>query len=109
MTTLIPEGEWGALSTGMDVTSSGAAIVFCCAEGAIPPPLVLSPSGSFSLQGTYTTPGRPVTEPATYSGTVNGNTMTLNTAAAGGVSRSDVLVYGRSPTALCPCPFIPAP
>lgn len=81
----IPAGEWGGSHISMSVTERSAKIEFDCAQGEIFGPLTIDSEGKFHLQGTFTRErGGPVradetrkAEPATYSGKVTGNKMTL--------------------------------
>ncbi|HEX8649626.1 MAG TPA: hypothetical protein VF708_02215 [Pyrinomonadaceae bacterium] len=80
----IPAGIWGGNHISMEVTQSGAAIEYDCAHGSIDQPIKPDGSGHFKAQGSHTRerPG-PVREgemdgvPATYTGHVNGTTMSL--------------------------------
>ena len=81
----IPKGEWGGTHISMNVGERSAKIEYDCAHGEIPGPLTIDGEGKFHLPGTFTRErGGPVRaddmpkpEPATYSGTVTGNRMTL--------------------------------
>ncbi|MEN3328319.1 MAG: hypothetical protein V7638_3126 [Acidobacteriota bacterium] len=86
MMTRIPRGEWGGIHISMNVGERSATIEYDCAHGEIQGPLATDGEGKFQLQGTFTPErGGPVradesqrAQPATYSGEVKGNTMTLN-------------------------------
>lgn len=81
----IPRGEWGGSHITMNVGERSAKIEYDCAHGEIFGPLSIDVEGKFHLHGTFTRErGGPVradepakTEPATYSGTITGNRMTL--------------------------------
>jgi hypothetical protein len=81
----IPKGEWGGSHIRMIVGERSATIEYDCAHGEIPGPLTIDSEGKFHLRGTFTRErGGPVRaddtprpEPATYSGTIKGNVMTL--------------------------------
>lgn len=81
----IPTGEWGGSHISMNVGERAATIEYDCAHGEIPGPLSVDGEGKFHLRGTFTRErGGPVradetskAEPATYSGTITGNKMTL--------------------------------
>jgi hypothetical protein len=104
----IPTGPWGSVAVGMTVTSSGATLTFCCSHGTISGPLTVGANGGFSLGGNYSSLQQtPV--PATYSGTLSGNTMTLDVSAPPYSPWSATLTYGRQPTDLCFCPAIQEP
>ena len=82
----IRAGEWGGSHISLTSADSGAILDFDCAHGAIPAPLTVSPDGGFHLSGTYSAEhGGPVrigdsgnSQPAMYSGTVQGDSMTLS-------------------------------
>ena len=81
----IPSGEWGGQHISMNVRSKSATIEYDCASGVIDGPLVIDADGHFNLRGTHRMErGGPVRaddnaagHPATYTGTIKGNTMTL--------------------------------
>ena len=81
----IAEGVWGGVHIQMQATAQGADIEYDCAHGTISEPIKLSAEGRFRVNGTHSLdrPGparQGVTSearPATYSGSVNGKTMTL--------------------------------
>ena len=82
----IPTGNWGGQHINMKVTTKSAAIEYDCATGVIHGPLVVDADGNFDLRGTHRMQrGGPVRagetgqdRPATYTGSIKGNTMTLN-------------------------------
>ena len=81
----IAMGVWGGQHITIDVGSRTATIEFDCAHGEIEGPLVVDGEGKFRLPGTFTRErGGPIRaddvpqpEPATYTGTIKGNRMTL--------------------------------
>jgi len=81
----IPSGSWGGQHISIDVGSKSATIEYDCASGVINGPLVVDAGGNFNLRGTHRPErGGPVRaddnsagHPATYTGTIKGNTMTL--------------------------------
>ena len=83
--TRIATGVWGGLHINLDVGSNSAKVEYDCAHGAIEGPFVVDGNGKFELRGSFTMErGGPVraddnaqSRPATYSGTIKGNTMTL--------------------------------
>jgi hypothetical protein len=85
MMTRIPRGEWGGAHISMNVGERSATIEYDCAHGEIAGPLSTDGQGKFELRGTFTPErGGPVradesarSQPATYSGEIKGNTMTL--------------------------------
>jgi hypothetical protein len=81
----VANGNWGGQSVGMEVTADGARLRFSCAHGSIAKPLMLDAQGRFSATGTFVaeTPGPrreddpPKDQTAIYSGSVQGESMTL--------------------------------
>ena len=82
----ISTGLWGGQHININVGSKSATIEYDCASGVINGPLVVDADGHFNLRGVHRRErGGPVRadekaseEPATYTGTIKGNTMTLN-------------------------------
>jgi hypothetical protein len=87
----IATGTWGGPHINMKVTAKSAAIEYDCAHGVINGPLVLDKNGQFNLRGTHTMErGGPIragqepnAQPASYSGSIKGNRMTLTLQVAG--------------------------
>lgn len=81
----IPAGVWGGQHINVEVGEKSATIEYDCASGVIDGPLVVDGNGRFSLRGTHKREhGGPIrsddpgkSEPATYTGSIKGNTMTL--------------------------------
>ena len=81
----IGTGVWGGQHINIKVGANSATIEYDCASGVIDGPLVVDDSGRFSLRGTHRMErGGPVRAdeqprqiPATYVGSIKGNTMTL--------------------------------
>ena len=79
-------GIWGGPHVFIDVGSQSAKVEYDCAHGAIEGPLVVDSEGKFEWRGTFTPErGGPVraggserSQPATYSGEIKGDTMTLS-------------------------------
>src|SRR5829696_6233909 len=82
----IPEGTWGGPHINMKVDAKSATIEYDCASGVIKGPLIVDRDGNFNLRGIHRMErGGPVRAdekpnevPATYTGSIKGNTMTLN-------------------------------
>jgi hypothetical protein len=82
----IPTGNWGGQHINIKVTPQSATIEYDCATGVIQGPLVIDRNGNFNLHGTHRMErGGPVRAdetpkelPATYTGSIRGNSMTLN-------------------------------
>ncbi len=81
----LSNGTWGGLHIRFEVSDESVNIEYDCAHGAIAGPLTLDRHGRFSWRGTFTRErGGPIrlgakvnNEPATYSGAIKDNTMTL--------------------------------
>ncbi|HEU5459179.1 MAG TPA: hypothetical protein VFU83_01745 [Pyrinomonadaceae bacterium] len=81
----IATGVWGGQHINMEVGENSATIEYDCASGVIDGPLVMDSNGNFKLRGKHRIErGGPVRadeppneQPATYTGAINGNTMTL--------------------------------
>jgi hypothetical protein len=100
--TRIAKGVWGGLHINLEVNANSAKVEFDCAHGAIEGPLVVDGNGKFELRGSFTAErGGPVradetpeSRPATYSGTIKGNTMTL-TLKISGVDETETFTLER--------------
>ena len=81
----IATGVWGGEHIKMKVGAKSATIEYDCANGVISGPLVVDSNGHFNLRGTHKMErggpirlgDEPKPIPATYIGSINGNTMTL--------------------------------
>jgi hypothetical protein len=82
----IPTGVWGGQHINIEVGEKSATIEYDCASGVINGPLAVDASGNFNLRGTHRIErGGPIRadddskgHPATYTGSIKGNTMTLS-------------------------------
>ena len=82
---------WGGQHVAMEVTKTGAQLEFDCASGEIKEPLPLDKPGQFQVKGTFTPehggPVRrdeaPATRDATYSGSLENDTLTLRIEVSG--------------------------
>lgn len=80
-----PGGVWGGVHIRMQVTDQGAEIEYDCAHGRILEPLSLDSEGRFQAKGIHVLEGpgpvrlgvTPDEQPASFTGNVNGKTMTL--------------------------------
>ena len=78
-------GGWGAQGIAMQVSDTGAEISYACAHGTITEKIVLDDRGNFSVHGRHVQerPGPTRIDddqngkPATYRGSVTGDTMSL--------------------------------
>jgi hypothetical protein len=81
----IAPGMWGGQHISINVGPKYAKIEYDCASGVINGPLVVDAAGHFNLRGTHRrerggplrADDNPPDYPATYTGTIKGNTMTL--------------------------------
>jgi hypothetical protein len=109
---VLAAGTWGERGLRLDVQQDGSAVLlFECAHGRIPAPLSLGTDGSFSWNGVYqvemgteTSGSMPGPElPATYSGDVAGDTLTIHVFVPGGF-RDETFTLQRGhqgPTTTC--------
>ena len=87
----LSSGSWGGPHIRMEVDAGTATIDFDCANSSITGPLTIDSRGRFTWKGTYNREGPgPIrveqeqnSQAATYTGTVNGTTMTLSVKLAG--------------------------
>ena len=81
----IATGVWGGQHINIKVGAKSATIEYDCASGVIDGPLVVDSEGNFKLRGTHRMErGGPIRAdeqprkiPATYTGSIKGNTMML--------------------------------
>jgi hypothetical protein len=81
----LPTGVWGGPHINLEAGDKSATIEYDCANGVIDGPLVVDRSGKFSWRGTHRmerggpirADEKPKDYPATYTGSVDGDTMTL--------------------------------
>jgi hypothetical protein len=107
-------GTWGGDNAGMIVTNTDVHVHIGCTLGDAVGPIHPDADGRFEATGTYNVDAYPVdrgiTHPATFSGQVIGQMMTLT------VSLSDTarvlgpvtLIYGKEPK-MGPCPICRVP
>ena len=83
-TASVQTGIWGSGQVSMEVSQSGASIEYSCAHGSIDQPIKLDSEGRFTAQGIHVKEhpgpvreGESEGEPATYTGHIDGTTMTL--------------------------------
>ena len=88
--TPLSPGVWGSNRARMEITQDGATIQFECAQGTINGAIRPDANGKFTATGTYSPEkGGPVSRdnapeqrPATYEGTIVGDTMHLRAMLA---------------------------
>ena len=100
----IATGVWGGEHISMKVGAKSATIEYDCANGRIDGPLVVDSSRHFSLRGTHKMErGGPVRLgdepkpiPATYTGSIKGNTMKLTLKLADAEDETFTLEKGKT-------------
>jgi hypothetical protein len=76
-------GTWGGTSVSLELDSSGGTLQYMCGNGTIDPGWSLAPDGTFTATGLHYYGGGPLPSggrtphPASYTGHVAGNHMTL--------------------------------
>ena len=99
----IPAGIWGGPHISIEVGEKSARIEYDCANGMIDGPLVVDSNGNFKLRGTHRIErGGPIRadddtkgQPATYTGSIKGNTMTLTLRLGDSEAETFTLEKGR--------------
>ena len=99
----IATAVWGGEHIRIDVGANSATIEYDCAHGVIDGPLTLDSNGRFNLRGTHTPErGGPIradeaerSEPATYTGSISGNKMTLTLTVPGADDETFTLEKGK--------------
>ena len=103
-----PIGAWGGQNIGVRVTDTEIEIEGSCFSGLVPQALATDQQGNFNLAGSYTPLVGPVRQghqgiPAQFTGTVNGNTMTLTITVNSQTVGPFTLGFGEVKTILHPC------
>lgn len=99
----IPTGVWGGQHINIEVGEKSATIEYDCASGVINGPLSVDASGNFKLRGTHRIErGGPIRvdddskgHPATYTGSIKGNTMRLTLKVGDGDAETFTLEKGK--------------
>jgi len=99
----IARGVWGGEHIKIEVGEKSAAIEYDCANGEIEGPLVVDADGKFKLHGVHRREhGGPVRAdekpneiPATYTGSIKGDTMTLTLKVEGADEETFTLEKGK--------------
>ncbi len=89
---VVAAGVWGGPHVRLQVNADGAEIEYDCAQGTLTGPLALDAAGRFSVTGTHAAEhGGPVrlgeepsSQPARYTGSVQGQTLTLTVTLVDG-------------------------
>ena len=107
-------GTWGGDNAGMIVNGNDVHVHIGCTLGDAVGPIHPDEDGHFEVSGTYNVDAYPVnrgiTHPATFSGEIDGQTMTLTVSLTdtARVLGPVTLVYGKEPT-MGPCPICRVP
>jgi hypothetical protein len=107
-------GTWGGDNAGMIVAGNDVHVHIGCTLGNAVGPIHPDENGRFEASGTYNVDAYPVdrgiTHPATFSGRIIGQTMTLTVSLTdtGQVLGPVALVYGKEPK-MGPCPICRTP
>lgn len=99
----IPTGVWGGQHINIEVGEKSARIEYDCANGVIEGPLFVDGNGNFKLRGSHKVErGGPIRagddtkgHPATYTGSIKGNTMTLTLKIGDGEAETFTLEKGK--------------
>ena len=99
----IATGVWGGQHINIKVGANSATIEYDCASGVIDGPLVVDGDGNFKLRGTHhmerggpvRSDEKPKLIPATYIGSVKGDTMTLTLKLADSDEETFTLERGK--------------
>ena len=99
----IPTGVWGGQHININVGENSATIEYDCASGVIDGPLNIDGEGKFKLRGTHSrerggplrSDDNPNREPASYTGTIKGSTMTLKLKLSESDEETFTLEKGR--------------
>lgn len=102
----VATGTWGGEHIILEVSEKGAEVEFDCARGQVSQPMTLNQKGDFDVPGTFSPEhGGPVlrdepaaSNPARYSGHVDGNTMTLTVTQGKENIGTFTLTRGQRPT-----------
>ena len=107
-------GTWGGDNAGLIVNGTDIHVHIGCTLGDAVGPIVADQNGRFEVTGTYNVDAYPVnrgiTHPATFSGQIVGQSMTLTVSLTdtARVLGPVTLVYGKEPK-MGPCPICRVP
>lgn len=107
-------GTWGGDNAGLIVTDTDVHVHIGCTLGDAVGPIHPGADGRFEATGTYNVDAYPVdrgiTHPATFTGQIIGQTMTLTVALTdtARVLGPVTLIYGKEPK-MGPCPICRVP
>ena len=99
----IASGLWGGQHISIQVGAQSATIEYDCANGVIDGPLTIDADGNFNWRGKHRmerggpvrADEKPNEHPATFTGTVKGNIMTLTLKLDGGDDETFTLEKGK--------------
>lgn len=99
----VATGLWGGQHISIQVGARSATIEYDCANGVIDGPLTVDADGNFNWRGTHRMErGGPIRadekaneHPATYTGSIKGNTMTLTLKLADSEAETFTLEKGK--------------
>jgi hypothetical protein len=99
----VATGLWGGRHISIQVGARSATIEYDCANGVIDGPLTVDADGNFNWRGKHRmerggpirADEKPNEHPATYTGSIKGNTMTLTLNIAGSDSETFTLAKGK--------------
>jgi hypothetical protein len=109
-----PTGTWGGDDAGMIITGTDVHVHIGCTLGDAVGPIRTDADGRFEASGTYNVDAYPVdrgiTHPATFSGQIVGQTMTLTVSLTdtARVLGPVTLTYGKEPK-MGTCPICRVP
>ena len=107
-------GTWGGDNAGLIVSGADVHVHIGCTLGDVIGPIRPDSSGRFQASGTYNVDAYPVdrgiTHPASFTGRIVGQTMTLTVALTdtARVLGPVTLIYGKEPK-MGPCPICRVP
>jgi hypothetical protein len=107
-------GTWGGDNAGLIVSGNDVHVHIGCTLGDAGGPIRPDQNGRFEASGTYNVDAYPVdrgiTHPATFTGQITGNTMTLTVSLndTGQVLGPVSLIYGKE-AKMGPCPICRTP
>jgi len=107
----VPVGSWGGARAGLTVEEGQARLELDCAHGSIPRRLAVDTTGRFEAEGRYVPEhGGPVRaaeadegQPARYSGTLSGQTLTLSVKLGDGQTLGPYTLTLGHPPRLMKC------
>ena len=96
-------GTWGGQGISMEVTDNGASLDFDCATGSITQAIVTDSAGKFSVKGLFARQRPGPTregdenegEPATYSGVIDGENLSLTITLARSNEKAGTFTLGH--------------